>query len=157
MPRAREIAELLEAHAFTKGLGDQALRFIAGCGQNCRFDPGTYILREGEDANWFYLIRHGTVALEMFIPGKGRTTIRTLKDGDILGVSWLIPPYRWSFDARAVTLTRAIGFDAACLRAKCEEDHDLGYALMMRFTPQVWERLRAARLQLADVYGTPGD
>lgn len=153
MPKAVGIAELLKRHPFTGGLGDEALEFIAGCGRNHSFKAGDYVLREGADADRFYLIRHGTVALEMQIPGKGRTTIRTLKDGDFLGVSWLIPPYRWSFDARAVTPVRAIGFDAACLRGKCEADHDLGYALMMRFTPQIWERLRAARLQLADVYG----
>ena len=61
----------------------------------------------------------------------------------------------WSFDARAVTLVRAIGFDAACLRGKCEEDHDLGYALMMQFAPRLWDRLRSTRLQLADIYGKP--
>ena len=156
MAEPRGVIELMKGHGFTAGLDEDALALVAGCARNVRFNAGEYIFREGEDADRFYLIRHGQVALEMAIPGKGRTVIRTLKDDDELGVSWLIPPYRWSFDARAVTLTRAIGFDAACLRAKCDEDHDLGYALMMRFTPRVWERLRAARLQLADVYGTPG-
>lgn len=153
----RDIKGLLKSHGFTHGLTDEQLAFIAGCATNCRFRPGDYIFREGDDADRFYLIRHGTAALEMTIPGRGPTTIRTLKDHDELGVSWLIPPYRWSFDARAVTEVRAIGLDAACLRGKCDEDHDLGYALMMKFAPRLWDRLRSARLQLADVYGRPGD
>jgi CRP/FNR family transcriptional regulator, cyclic AMP receptor protein len=153
---SRDIQQLLKTHEFTKGLNDEQLSFIAGCAKNVIFQPGAYIFREGDAADQFYLVRHGTVALEMEVPGQGPTTIRTLKDNDELGVSWLIPPYRWSFDARAVTLTRAIGFDAACLRGKCEEDHELGYRLMMRFAPRLWERLRSARLQLADVYGKPG-
>lgn len=153
----RDIQELLKSHGFTSGLNDDQRTFIAGCAKNFIFQPGQYIFREGDNADRFYLIRHGTVALEMNIPGRGATTIRTLKENDELGVSWLIPPYRWSFDARAVTQTRAIGFDAACLRGKCEEDHDLGYTLMMQFAPRLWERLRSARLQLADVYGKPGD
>jgi CRP-like cAMP-binding protein len=152
----RDIKQLLKTHEFTSGLNDDQLTFIAGCAKNFSFQPDEYIFREGDAADQFYLIRHGTVALEMNIPGRGATTIRTLKENDELGVSWLIPPYRWSFDARAVTQTRAIGFDAACLRGKCEEDHDLGYTLMMQFAPRLWERLRSARLQLADVYGKPG-
>jgi CRP-like cAMP-binding protein len=151
----RDIKQLLKTHEFTSGLNDDQLTFIAGCAKNFSFQAGAYIFHEGDDADQFYLIRHGTVALEMNIPGRGATTIRTLKENDELGVSWLIPPYRWSFDARAVTQTRAIGFDAACLRGKCEEDHDLGYTLMMQFAPRLWERLRSARLQLADVYGKP--
>ncbi len=151
----RDIQELLKTHAFTKGLNDEQLAVIAGCAKNVIFQSGEYIFREGDAADQFYLVRHGTVALEMAIRGRGATTIRTLKDDDELGVSWLIPPYRWAFDARAVTLTRAIGFDAVCLRGKCEADHELGYRLMMKFTPKLMARLRSARLQLADVYGMP--
>ncbi len=73
--------------------------------------------------------------------------------GEFVGASWLIPPYRWTFDARAVELTRAIGIDAACLRGKCEADHDLGYEMMKRFLPALVKRLHATRLQILDVYG----
>ena len=86
----------------------------------------------------------------------GRATpivFETLQDGDIVGASWLVPPYRWMFDARAVGLTRAIGMDAACLRGKCEADHHLGYEMMKRFLPILVGRLHATRLQILDVYG----
>jgi hypothetical protein len=76
-----------------------------------------------------------------------------LGEGEILGVSWLVPPYRWDFDARAVGLVRAVAFDAACLRGKCEADHDLGYELMKRFVPELVRRMQAARLQSLNLYG----
>jgi hypothetical protein len=74
-------------------------------------------------------------------------------EGSLVGASWLVPPYRWRFDARATELTRAIGINGQCLRDKCEADHDLGYAMMKRFLPVFVQRLTDARLQLLDVYG----
>jgi CRP/FNR family cyclic AMP-dependent transcriptional regulator len=64
-----------------------------------------------------------------------------------------VPPYRWTYDARALELVRAIAMDATCLRDKCEADHDLGYELMKRFMPVMVERLHSTRLQMLDVYG----
>jgi hypothetical protein len=95
------------------------------------------------------------VALELAAPGRGALTFLTLNEGDIVGVSWLVPPYRWTDDARALGLVRAISIDAACLRRKCEADHDLGYEMMKRFVPVLVERLEATRLQILDVYGVP--
>ena len=91
----------------------------------------------------FYAIRHGSVALEIHVPAREAVIIETLHEGDLLGWSWLFPPYRWSFDARAVEPVRAIAFDGACLRGKCEADHDLGYELMRRIAQVIIERLQA--------------
>ena len=82
-------------------------------------------------------------------------TFQTVPEGDMVGISWLIPPYRRAYDARALDLVRAIGIDAKCLRDKCDKDHDFGYAMMMRFVPVLVERLQATRLQVLDVYGQP--
>jgi CRP-like cAMP-binding protein len=81
--------------------------------------------------------------------------LETLGPGEILGWSWLFPPYRWHFDARASEPTRAVALDGTCLRAKCEADHDLGYALVKRFLYQLHQRLERSRLQLLDVYRSP--
>ena len=110
------------------------------------------MFREGENADQFYLVRHGTVALEMYAPGRGAFTFLTVKSGEILGATSLLPPYRWSYDARAVELTRAIAFDAKCLRDKCEADHHVGYEMMKRFVLPLIERLQMARLQSAGIY-----
>ncbi|RMG54690.1 MAG: cyclic nucleotide-binding domain-containing protein [Acidobacteria bacterium] len=144
---------LLAEHPFFEGLEPRHLDLIVGCAINVRFDAGTFIFREGEEANAFYIIRHGQVALEIFVPQRGPLTIQTIGQGEVLGWSWLFPPYHWHFDARAVTLTRAIALDGQCLRAKCEEDHDLGYQLVKRFAHIIMQRLQATRLQLLDVYG----
>jgi CRP/FNR family transcriptional regulator, cyclic AMP receptor protein len=152
----RGIDAILAEHPFLGGFSKEALTVIAGCAANQRYDAGAYICREGEPADRFFLIRHGTVTLETNLPGRGPMAFQTLGEGEILGVSWLVPPYRWDFDARAVGLVRAIAFDAACLRDKCEADHDLGYELMKRFVPELVRRMQAARLQGLDLYGQPG-
>jgi len=139
---------ILAEHPFLTGLKDRHLDLLVGCASNVRFDAGQFILREGEEANQFYLIRHGKVALEVLAPGHGPIIILTLGEGEVLGWSWLVPPYRWRFDARAVELTRAIVLDGKCLRTKSEEDHDLGYELLKRFAHIIEKRLAATILQL---------
>jgi CRP/FNR family cyclic AMP-dependent transcriptional regulator len=148
------IEDLLREHPFVRSLDEDIIVLIAGCAKNVMFQANEYVFREGNAADHFYLIRHGTVALEMFVPGRGPFTFLTVKSGEIVGVNWLIPPYRWSFDARAVELTRAIAFDAKCLRDKCESDHHVGYEIMKRLVLPLIERLQVARLQSAEMYET---
>jgi CRP-like cAMP-binding protein len=147
------IAELLEASPTFAGLAAAHRGLIAGCGRTARFDAGELILREGGAADRFFMLRRGAVALELVAPGREPLVIDTLHAGDTLGWSWLFAPYRWQFDARAVEPVGAIAFDAACLRDKCEADHELGYQLMRRFAGSLVSRLQATRLQLLDVYG----
>jgi CRP-like cAMP-binding protein len=149
----KKIEDLLRHHPFVEGLGEEIVSLIAGCAKNVVYQENEYMFREGESSDFFYLIRHGTVALEMFIPGKGPHTFLTAKNGEIVGSAWLIPPYRWTYDARAVELTRAIAFECKCLRDKCEADNHAGYELMKRFIPPLLERLQMAQLQTADMYG----
>lgn len=150
----RTLESLLADHAFFKDMDPGCISFMAGCGGNVNFDAGQYLFHEGEPADHFYLVRHGKVALETFVPERGPLVIQTIAEGDVLGWSWLFPPYRWRFDARAMEVTRAVAFDGACLREKSHEDYRLGCELMERFAQIVVERLQATRLQLLDVYGS---
>ena len=143
----------LTEHPFLKGLDPRHLNIIVGCASNVSFDAEQYILREGDEATNFYIIHQGKVALEIFTSDRGPITIQTIGEGDVLGWSWLIPPYQWHYDARVIEPTSAIALDAKCLRIKCEEDHDLGYELLKRFAHVITQRLEATRLQLLDVYG----
>ena len=143
---------LAEAPSF-EGMSPEHLDLIAGCAQNRAFEEGDYLLREGDAADVFYVIRHGRVAMEIFVPQRGGLTLETIDDGDLLGWSWLMPPYRNHLDARAVETTHTVAFDAACLRGKCDQDPVLGYELMRRFIPVIVERLQATRIRLLDVYG----
>ena len=144
---------IIAEHPFFKGFKPGHTKFIVGCASNVRFNPGEYLLRGGEQANQFFVLRQGKVAVELIGAGRKPIVIQILEGGEILGWSWLVPPYRWHFDARAIEQTRAIAFDGKCLRAKCDEDHDLGYELMKRFTAIIAKRLDAASMQLLDTYG----
>ena len=147
------IDQLIAAASVFAGLEPAHLELIAGCARNQHFDAGALLLREGDPADRFFLIRRGTVALEVHAPGRGPLVIETLNNGDIVGWSWLFAPYRWRLDGRALEPTSVIAFDGACLRGKSEEDHELGYQLMSRFAANLLESLQATWLQLLDVYG----
>ena len=147
------LKSVLAEHPFLNGMNEAQLELLAGCASNVVFKAGEFIFREGEAAEKFYFIRHGKILIETHIPQKGTIIIRSREAGEILGWSWMVPPYRWHFDARAVELTRAIALDGKCLRGKCENDHDLGYEIMRRFALIIAERLEATRLQLMDIYG----
>ena len=151
----KSIADLLTEIPALVGLSDEHREFIAGCGENVIFEAGEYVFREGEPANRFFALRRGDVALELNPPAAMPLVIETLHEGDVLGWSWLFPPYRVSYDARAMGEVHAIAFDGACLRGKCDADHDLGYELMRRFAQVITERLQATRIRLFDVYGNP--
>jgi len=145
---------LVEVPAF-EGLDPEYLELIAGCGVNRVVEAGTYLWREGEPADDFFVVRRGRIALEVFSPARGQVVIGTHGPGELVGWSWLFPPYRWQFDGRAAETTHAIVFDGACLRGKCDADQTLGYELMQRFAARMLARLQATRLQLLDVYGHP--
>ena len=152
----RTIDELIAENKVFRGLESAQLEFISGCARNTHFEAGQLLLREGDPADTFFLIRKGAVALEIHAPGRGPLLIETLAEGDVVGWSWLFAPHRWQMDGRAVEPCSLVAFDGACLRGKCEEDHELGYQLMKRFAANVIDRLQATRLQLLDVYGHAG-
>ena len=144
---------VLADHPFFKDLPQPHLDTVTGCVANIVFQPGEFLLREGTAADNFFVIREGRVAVEVFVPNKGAITVETVEGGDILGWSWLFPPYKAMFDARALNVVRALSVDGACLRTKCEKDPSLGYELLKRFAVLVISRLQAVRMQLLDLYG----
>ncbi len=150
------LEQLIAAAPLFEDLAPAHLTLIAGCGANEHFATGAELFREGAPADRFFLIRAGSVSLELQAPGRGTLVIETLGQGEVVGWSWLFEPYRWQFDARAREQTAVIAFDGACLRGKCDADHELGYQLMRRFAGNLTERLQTTRLQLLDVYGHAG-
>ena len=153
----KTVTQLLGEARFFDGLRAETIELVSGCASNVQFDPGTTIFREGERADAFYLLRQGSVALETYVPARGAVMIETIEAGDVLGWSWLFPPYRWHFDASALTAVRATAFDGKCLRGKCAADPALGYELVSRFAQTLIERLQWTRLRLLDVYGHDGE
>ena len=144
---------LLSVHPFFEGFDSNHLKTLTGCASNVRFQSGQMMVSGGKEANECFLIREGRVAIEVFVEARGPVTIQTLGAGEILGWSWLVPPYYWRFDARAVDDVRALALDGKCLREKCETDPRLGYELLKRIALVITRRLEATRIQLLDVYG----
>jgi CRP/FNR family transcriptional regulator, cyclic AMP receptor protein len=136
-------------HPFLRGLSETHLEALADCAMRLRFAPGDVIFREGDPANRFYLLIKGKIALESERDEK-RVRVQTIGGGDVLGWSWLFPPYYTHFDARAIEATEAMFFYGTRLREMCEEDHELGYEILRRIAAVVVDRLVSTERQLVE-------
>ncbi len=151
------IAELVASHPLLAGLPGDAVAQVAGCARNMTYRANELLLAEGDPATTLFLVRRGRVAVEIHAPDRGPIVIETIGPGGTVGWSWLFPPYRWQFDARAVVPVGAIAVDGACLRAKADADDAMGHQLVTRVAAVLLERLQATRIRLLDLYGTDGD
>jgi CRP/FNR family cyclic AMP-dependent transcriptional regulator len=145
-----KLDQIIRLHPFWEGLNPRHFPILNKCATFGKFGVDQPILHAGVDADRFYLICRGRVALETFVPGKGAITMETLDAGEALGWSWLFPPYRWHFSACSLDRTETVAFGASQLRNYAKENHDFGYQLAPRVGQVVWQRLRAARLQLVN-------
>ena len=139
-------------HPFLAGMNHTQLTLLTDCAVARHFDTGDTILREGDFANGFYLIETGKVVLESETGFGKSIVIQTIGAGDLLGWSWMFPPYVWQFTARVVKPTTALFFCAAILREYCEKDHSLGYELLKRISAVMVTRLQAAHDQMLAIY-----
>jgi CRP-like cAMP-binding protein len=148
-----DIEGILSTHPFLKGLPDEWLGDLADRAASTVWPTGHRIFDEGRTADSFWLIRHGLVALDLHVPGRGDVVIETLGPDTVLGWSWLFPPHVWHFGAFAVQETHALEFDAAGVLGICDRDPALGYDLSRRFMGVLLDRLQNTRLRLLDLYG----
>jgi CRP-like cAMP-binding protein len=153
MSGIHDLEQLIREHPFSQGMSDEHINMLKGCAKNVRFRPGTYLFREGGDAQTFYWVREGKVSMELHAPPQGTLQIDSRKAGEALGWSWLVAPYRWFCDARALEDVRALAFDGVCLRGKFDQDPRLAHEMYRRFVPMIHRSLQATQLQLLDVYG----
>lgn len=149
------LSEMIGGHAFARDLDHRYLHLLNECATCERFGMEQVLFEEGGPAEHFYLIHSGLVALQTFAPGRGMVTIQTLGPGEVLGWSWMVPPYRWHFTAMAVEPLEVVAIYAPELKARMEENHDFGYAVLKRMAPVMLERLQSTRLRLLELYGTP--
>ncbi|MCP3934881.1 MAG: cyclic nucleotide-binding domain-containing protein [Actinomycetia bacterium] len=152
MSQMQSISDLMAEAPLLDGMDQTSFDLLAGCAQNVHYGEDQLVLTEGGPADHFYLIRKGNVFVEVDLPGRGGVVLEALGPGDVLGVSWLIPPYKNTFDARAGGEVSAIRFDAVCIRTKCDADPALGYSMYQRFSGVIRQRLQSARIRLLDLY-----
>lgn len=143
--------ELIKSHRYLKDLNPEHLKALAGCGNFVQWEADAKIFEIGETATQFYLLISGSV--ELFMPSamQGDITIQKIHAGDLLGWSWLFPPHKWHFAAKAQESTVALAFDATAFSMLCEQDVALSAAIYQRISRIVIERLQATRLQLIEM------
>lgn len=145
----QHIRDFIEKHPLFKGLDPASTDWLISCAASRDFEPGDFLLRTGKPADHLFLLVRGRVAIEAPPSGdKGAIIIQTLADGDTVGWSWMLPPYTWNLDARALEKTVAITIDAAKLRARLETDVAMAAKLYRRFSEVMLQRIHGMRKQL---------
>lgn len=140
---------VLAAQQFFRGMREEQLAALAAGASAVVFPAGHRIFEDGGHAGSFWLIRSGHVVLDANMPGDVPAVVDSIGIGELIGWSWLLPPYRWAFGAVCVTEVEAIQFGAAAVRSACAADPALGYELTRRMLRVMARRLRSARTRLA--------
>lgn len=148
------LADVFAGHPFFRDLKEPFIHTLAECAQETEIPPETLVFHAGDPATAFLLILHGHITLEAYTPHRHAISIQTLGPGEVVGWSWLLPPYRWQFDVRTEEPSRVISFDGQCLRRLFDENHELGYQMLTRFLPVMTQHLRAMQMQLLEIYET---
>jgi CRP/FNR family transcriptional regulator, cyclic AMP receptor protein len=147
-----DLAPTLLKHPFFEGFEPEFVHAISAKAVEERFDVDDLLAKEGTEATLLYAVLEGKVALEIGSADRPNLTVQTVGPGEVLGWSWLVPPHRWRFDARAVKPSRAIALDAEVLRRTLRSHPTWGFQFMVRFMPVLAERLENTRIQLLDIH-----
>ena len=142
----------LAGHRFLRGMADD---YLAVLSRLCWVAPvrrGHLFFVEGDTAHRFWLLCSGQVALDVHTPEGRELIVETLGPGDLVGLSWLVPPYQWQFSATAVQDTVTLELNAIAVRAACESDAGLGFQLLQRAMAVASSRLQATRIRMLDLY-----
>lgn len=145
------IHDTLSKHPFFSELAPEHLSELEQAARELHFQDGDAVFRQDESARHFYLITKGEASIQIPSIYGPPLIVQKLGAGELLGWSWLIPPYKWHFDARATSDLDVIEFDGARLLQRCEKDPALGYQLLKRFSALMSDRVQAARLKMMEV------
>jgi CRP/FNR family transcriptional regulator, cyclic AMP receptor protein len=148
-------AAALAAHPFLYGMSDDHLAVLVDAASDVTFPAKHRLIEDGHSATRFWLIQSGHVTLDLHVPGQGPMSIETIGMGELLGWSWLFPPYKWAFGAVAASPVEAFEFDARAVRARCAADPVLGYEVTHRVARVLSKRLQSARGRLITVFIQP--
>ena len=148
-------AAALAAHPFLHGMSADHLGLLADAVRDVSFPAKYRLFEDGGNATRFWLIQAGHVSLDLHVPGEGPVVIESIGMGELLGLSWLFPPYKWAFGAVAATSVEAFEFDAPTVRELCAAYPGLGYEFNQRVTRVLAKRLQATRIRLIARSGHP--
>lgn len=142
------LKQQIKSHPFFQSMVPEHVDILADCATEASYPAGAFLFHEGEPANTFYMVLTGRIALEAHELANGTALVQTLGPGEVLGWSWLLEPFVWHFQARALEPTRVIKLNGGHLLAKAEKNRDFGYDLMKRISHMLVQRLQATRHQL---------
>ena len=151
-----DLITYLRAHSILRALSDDQLAVVAARAGVRRLAAGDVLFRAGDQATRFYIVRDGSIRVGVPAINGPDLEVQQLGPGEVLGWSWLIPPYRWTFEAQAVRDSTLVEFDGESLRRACEQDPVLGYAVMKIFAELMSSRLQAARTRMMEAWAPPG-
>lgn len=141
-------AAALAAHPFLHGMSRNHLAMLARAASDVTAPAGHRFFEDGGHAARFWLVQSGHVTVDVHVPGLGRVPVDTIGMGELIGWSWLFPPFTWAFGAVAASLVEAFEFDARTVRAWCASDPALGYEVTRRVAEVLTTRLKSARNRL---------
>ena len=150
------VAKYLSKQEFFSGLEPEYIEFMDACASERHLDQGAVLFHHGERAERFYLVRSGRITIEIPAIQGPSLEVQNLGPHQILGWSWLISPYKWSFQARAQQPTDLIEFDGKAVLDRCEKEPRFGYAVLKRFSSLMSERLEASRRKMMEEWNPPG-
>lgn len=138
--------------ALLRALSNTEVDLFESAASRLRVSAGEVLFEEDGAANAFYIVVEGRIGLELTSPGKDPMVIQTLGSGDLVGVSWLFPPHRWNWRARAMIDSELVAFDADVIRSEMERNRDLALEVLGVVAGDVADRLHRTRVQLLDLY-----
>lgn len=151
-----EVADYLRSHTIFSDLDPAHTEILAKHVEEQTFAAGDLLFRQMDPAETFYILMDGSIKVEVPSIMGPALVVQTLGADEVLGWSWLMPPYKWTFEAKAESESKVLAFDGKALLQHCEKDNTFGYALMKRFTGLMSQRLHAARMKMMDSWAPPG-
>ena len=148
MTATNELSGMFTSHHFLHGLEERHRLLLASGARPFKAGPGQLLLRQGQEADAFYLIQSGQVALSVTTPRGEEVPIQNVRPGEVVGWSWVVPPHRWQYNGRAVQEVQGIAFNAQWLHDLHERDNSLGYHLLRQLVTAMAERMAATCRQL---------
>lgn len=139
----------LREHPVFSHLSESYHAQLSACMADQSLETGAELIAEGGEADRFFILLDGTVDLFARVPDGAEQWVQAIMAGEVIGWSWLVPPHRWAFSARARTASRLVAFDARAVRSLCERDPAFGYGTLKRISALMMQRLHTVRAQAA--------
>lgn len=146
----------LAGHAFLRGMRAEHIARLAEIATAIAVPARHRLFEEGGRADRIWLIRTGSIALDLRVPGRAPLIVETIGSGEVIGLSWICPPYEWQYGAEAFAPTEAFEVATTAIIRLCDDDPVLGYQITRRLMVVAARRLHATRIRLLDLYAAPG-